>query len=281
TGTLILTQRGRGPMDNRVWRSENNAPETMPLVLLVNQETASASEIVAGALQDNDRALIVGEKTFGKGLVQTVIDLPGRSGLMLTTARYLTPSGRSIQRDYSNGDLYDYFNHTTPADAVDKPYFEARTVTDRPVFGGDGIQPDDVIARTHLTALQASLLDPIFFFARKVVNDRAFGLTQSMTGVSTFGRRISPGEMEVSAAMLSSFREFAVSNGSLQADDLLRETAFIRLWLRYEFVMASFGNVSANQALTENDPQVAKAVDALPRSARLNQMASRARRHAR
>ncbi len=112
-GTLILTQRGRSRIDNRVWKSKNTNPEQMPLVVLVNEDTASASEIVAGAFQDDDRAMIVGEKTFGKGLVQSVIDLPGRTGLTLTTARYVTPSGRSIQRDYSKIDLYDYYNHKT------------------------------------------------------------------------------------------------------------------------------------------------------------------------
>ena len=113
-GTEILTQRGRAKIDNRVWRSANASAETVPLVVLVNENTASASEIVAGAFQDNDRALIVGEKTFGKGLVQSVIDLPGHTGMTLTAAGYLTPSGRSIQRDYSKMDLYDYFNHTGP-----------------------------------------------------------------------------------------------------------------------------------------------------------------------
>src|SRR5215203_3434590 len=141
----------------------------MPLVVLVDQETASASEIVAGAFQDNDRALILGEKTFGKGLVQSVLDLPESTGLTLTTARYLTPSGRSIQRDYSKGDLYDYFNHVTPSAGIDKPYFEARTVTNRKVFGGDGINPDELVESEKITQLQASLIDPLFLFSRQVV----------------------------------------------------------------------------------------------------------------
>ncbi|MEQ1923471.1 MAG: S41 family peptidase, partial [Pyrinomonadaceae bacterium] len=130
-GTLILSQKGRSRIDNREWRSTNTNPETMPLVVLVNEDTASASEIVAGAFQDNDRAMIVGYKTFGKGLVQSVLDLPGNTGLTLTTARYLTPSGRSIQRDYSKIDLYDYFKHTQTAAGAVAPSIAMRTVTDR------------------------------------------------------------------------------------------------------------------------------------------------------
>jgi carboxyl-terminal processing protease len=169
SGTLILTQQGRARIDNRTWRSANPRAETMPLVVLVDENTASASEIVAGAFQDDDRALIVGDKTFGKGLVQGVIDLPGGTGLTLTAARYLTPSGRSIQRDYSKIDLYDYFNHKTPAADIDNPYFEARTATNRPVFGGDGIEPDEVIKSDTLSNVQVGLLDTIFAFSREAV----------------------------------------------------------------------------------------------------------------
>ncbi|HRI05104.1 MAG TPA: S41 family peptidase, partial [Pyrinomonadaceae bacterium] len=166
-GTLILSQKGRSRIDNRVWKSANTNAETMPLVVLVNEDTASASEIVAGAFQDNDRAMIVGDKTFGKGLVQSVLDLPGNTGLTLTTARYLTPSGRSIQRDYTRMDLYDYFNHTENAAALVGSSIAMRTVTDRTVYGGDGITPDEKVKADEITALRTALIDPIFFFARE------------------------------------------------------------------------------------------------------------------
>lgn len=276
-GTLILTQRGRSRIDNRTWRSTNSNPEQMPLVVLVNEDTASASEIVAGAFQDDDRALIVGEKTFGKGLVQSVLDLPGRSGLTLTTARYLTPSGRSIQRDYAGIDLYDYFNHKVTAGA--RSYFEARTITDRRVFGGDGIQPDEQVRLERLNETQAALLDPIFFFARETANGRVAGLDEYRAKPGTFGQRIVPGDHPVSDRLTAAFGEFLKKTMPNAASDMLNsESAFIRLRLRYYLVMASYGAISADQVLTEDDPQVARAIDALPRSAQLAQQAAKLRR---
>lgn len=276
-GTLILTQRGRSRIDNRVWRSTRTAPDNIPLVVLVNDDTASASEIVAGAFQDDDRAMIVGDKTFGKGLVQSVIALPGGGGLTLTTARYLTPSGRSIQRDYSQGDLYDYFNHKTLTLAIGTPYFEARTVTDRKVFGGDGIQPDEVVKGSRLTARQAELLDPIFFFAREVVNGRVAGHEYYRAAAFSFGRRIEHSDMPVSESLMSAFADYMKRSGRDHDAALQNESAFIKLRLRYNIVMASFGGISANQVLTEDDPQVAKAIETLPRAAQLAQLALKAR----
>ena len=109
-GQVIVTQKGRiRGATEPPYRAINEAPDQIPLVVLVNGESASAAEIVAGALQDHDRALIVGENTFGKGLVQLPIQLEHDSALLLTVAKYFTPSGRLIQRDYSNGGFYDYY----------------------------------------------------------------------------------------------------------------------------------------------------------------------------
>ena len=278
-GTLILTQRGRSRIDNRVWRSTNMRADQTPLVVLVNEDTASASEIVAGAFQDDDRAMIVGEKTFGKGLVQSVIDLPGSTGLTLTTARYLTPSGRSIQRDYSKTQPYDYFNHKTAVAEIGKPYFEARTVTDRRVFGGDGIQPDVVVKADEITDAQVSLLDPLFAFAREAVNGRIAGQEMYRATPLSFGKRVTPGDFPVSDSLVAAFEEFVTKNenGRFSPEILKASSSFIKLRLRYNIVMASFGAVSANQVLIEDDSQVAKAVETLPRAASLAQLAAKAR----
>src|SRR5438876_3521123 len=111
-GQLIVETRGRTRGSNRPYASQKlNTENLFPLVVLINPQSASASEIVAGALQDHDRALIVGQTSFGKGLVQSVYPLSKNAGLALTTQKWYTPSGRLIQRDYSQISQFDYYNH--------------------------------------------------------------------------------------------------------------------------------------------------------------------------
>jgi len=149
--TLILTQKGRYHSDDRVWTSANTAAETMPLVVLVDRDTASASEILTGALQDDDRALIVGTRTFGKGLVQEQFNLSDNSALRLTVARYYTPVGRSIQRSYSHGgkayydEVYNRLQkgEMTSADSIRNDTSKIfRTKAGKKIYGGGGITPD-------------------------------------------------------------------------------------------------------------------------------------------
>jgi carboxyl-terminal processing protease len=135
---LIVSHHGRASQERRYYAVIGNRGIRTPLVVLVNGGSASASEIVTGAIQDHDRGLVVGEQSFGKGLVQTVTPLSEETGLALTTARYYTPSGRLIQRDYKDVSLYDYlYNHKNPQSNEVK-------LTDggRQVFGGNGITPD-------------------------------------------------------------------------------------------------------------------------------------------
>ena len=107
---VVVSVKGRSEYTRpAIYKSNGSDPEDLPLVVMINRNTASASEIVAGAIQDHGRGLIVGETSFGKGLVQHVFQLPFNTGLTLTTARYYTPYGRSLQRDYSSGSLYDYY----------------------------------------------------------------------------------------------------------------------------------------------------------------------------
>ena len=165
-GQIIVSQRGRHSAEDRIWKSTNAQPEKMPLVLLVDEGTASASEIIAGAMQDNDRAVIVGERTYGKGLVQDIIPLADGSMLTLTTERYYTPSGRSIQREYSDAGLYDYFRHTNKGDLIDRPAVAVRTRNGRAVYGGDGIKPDVEAKGFEITSKRSELIDRLFFYLR-------------------------------------------------------------------------------------------------------------------
>lgn len=252
-GSLIVSQRGRTAADEREWRSSNPSPLTLPLVLLVDENTASASEIVAGALQDQDRALIVGEKTFGKGLVQNVIDLPLNTGLTLTAARYYTPSGRSIQRDYENIGRYEYFSHNVPAAAIGRPYFEARTATGRRVLGGDGIEPDEKIRASAITASQAGLLDDLFFFSTDLVNGRIAGLDADSADA---------------AALIDAFTAYT-GNKTVRSD-----ADFVVLRIRNLMATAKFGTVTANRILNAADTQTAAAINTLPRAAQLYRTAS-------
>jgi carboxyl-terminal processing protease len=277
-GTIILTQRGRTSLDNREWRSNNISPESIPVVVLVDRYSASASEIVAGAFQDTDRAMIVGEKTFGKGLVQSVIELPGKNGLTLTTARYLTPSGRSIQREYAGVDSYDYFNNRTATAAAAKPYFEARSVTNRRVIGGDGIQPDEAVLSQELTQEQAALLDALFFFTRDISAGRIAGLGGHRVVGMIAKKRLGRSDAVVTDEMVARFIDLNAKAGTeLSRERLTKNADFIKRRLRLNLATATFGQVAATQVLIEDDPQVAKAVEMLPRAAQLARASSTAR----
>lgn len=147
-GQVVVSQHGRAFQD-QLYRAPKGSDAKYPIVILVNRNTASAAEIVSGALQDHDRALVVGETTFGKGLVQTVFPISENTGLALTTYHYYTPSGRLIQRNYNGVSLYDYYyvrNDAAPADTTNKEV--KLTDSGRLVYGGGGITPDEKIAET-------------------------------------------------------------------------------------------------------------------------------------
>src|SRR5271165_2152188 len=165
-GQVIVSHHGRSSPEKVYRAAHGNGGKDYPLVVLVNRGTASAAEIVAGAIQDHDRGLIVGETTFGKGLVQTVYPLSENTGLALTTAKYYTPSGRLIQRDYNNISLYDYYyNDRENGDSNANTNHEVKmTDSGRTVYGGGGITPDVKIATPKPNKFQETLLEKYTFF---------------------------------------------------------------------------------------------------------------------
>jgi carboxyl-terminal processing protease len=276
SGQLILTQKGRRGYTDRSFESRNVSPDMTPLVILVNGNTASASEIVAGAMQDHDRALIVGQPSFGKGLVQSIIPLEYGSGLTLTSAKYYTPSGRLIQRDYSNGGFYDYYTHgglnrTDPKNPNGKPAGqERRTDTGRPVYGGGGIAPDDTIEPRGISLYQRRLLNPIFVFSRDMANGSIPGFeSYKVQKPIDFGHALTPADFSITDAVFKAFKEYAAGEPAWKttAAQLDRNRGFIATQLRFNLVTAAYGRVMAQRVFVVNDdPQVAKAVDALPRA---------------
>lgn len=275
-GQLILTQKGRNGLRDNSYESRNKSPERIPLVILINENTASASEIVAGAMQDHDRALIVGETSFGKGLVQSIIPLDYGAGLTLTSAKYYTPSGRLIQRDYSDNSFYDYYTHGGSKRLDQKPDDtkpagpEKKTDTGRTVYGGGGIAPDESVKPRTFTGSQRRLLSPLFAFTRELVNARVSGLTAyNVPEGINFNHELQPTDFAMADTVFKAFKEFVASDPNFKtlAPLVDRNRSFIEVQLRFNIVTAAYGRVMADRVfITTDDQQVAKAVDVLPRA---------------
>ena len=276
SGQLILTQKGRNGFRDNTYESRNNAPDMTPLVILINENTASASEIVAGAMQDHDRAVIVGQTSFGKGLVQSIIPLEYGAGLTLTSAKYYTPSGRLIQRDYSHGGFYDYYTHGggvsgEPKTAPAKPNGpELKTDTGRAVYGGGGIMPDESVKARTINLTHRRLLSPTFHFTREFINGRIRGFeSNKVAGGIKYNYDLKPEDFKITEAMFKAYRDFVAADPGFKVTTAMvdRNRAFIEMELRFNLVTAAHGRVTGDRVfIMTNDPQVAKAVDVLPKA---------------
>jgi carboxyl-terminal processing protease len=282
-GQMIVSQKGRFRDSSQAYAAVNESPDNVPLVVLVNGETASAAEIVAGALQDHDRALIVGETTFGKGLVQFPFQLDYDSALLLTIAKYFTPSGRLIQRDYSNGGFYNYYfpgglaaDKNQQANPQNGP--ESHTDTGRAVYGGGGISPDEVVKPGIITAAERHLRDVIFAFSLELTTGRVEGFdSYKVQRPIEFDHDLEANDYAVTDSLFQALKKFATSKPifKVTADQLDRSRTFAERQLRYNVLSAAYGFRTATQVFNDGDPQVARAVDAMPRARELALAASR------
>jgi len=289
SGQVILTQKGRLEEVSQRYPARNPNPDRSPIVMLVNGNTASASEILVGAMQDHDRALVVGETTFGKGLVQNPFMLDYGSMLLLTIAKYETPSGRLIQRDYSNGDLYNYYYHGGSFRNDDKSApaaltgTERKTDTGRPVYGGGGITPDVVIKPDTITVERANfeatkLQSPVFAFAIELVQGHIKGFeSYKVASPIKYDYDIKATDFPITEPLIAAFKQFAADKYKLPASTIDHEREFIDRTLRSELVTAAYGSTTSFQVLNEYDDQLLKAVDQLPQARALAMKADRLR----
>jgi carboxyl-terminal processing protease len=304
-GQTVVSVRGRdedGQM--KVYQNTDFDPEDFPLVVLINRNTASASEIVAGALQDHGRGLLVGETSFGKGLVQRVFELrPWGAGLTLTTQKYYTPYGRSIQRDYSSGSLYDYYvrrstqdepepaqpvapslpaQHNTktslpvptpqpsPAPASKGP--AVKTAGGRVFYGGGGITPDIEVKPLDVTTpVRVRIFDAAFAFTRELVAGQIAGLENYRVDKVQYDHELRPTDYPITDRVVEAFQtyvqhhpEFGLTPAQVKA-----ETDYARIRLREEIATAAFGSEAGARSLLDSDPQLLRALEAFPDAKRL------------
>jgi carboxyl-terminal processing protease len=254
---LIVSHHGRASTERKYYAIRGNQGVNVPLVILVNGNSASATEIVSGAVQDHDRGLIVGETTFGKGLVQTVTPLSENTGLALTTARYYTPSGRLIQRDYKSISLYEYhYERKVP----DHPTEVKLTDSGRQVTGGGGITPDIVVPAPKLTKFQETLLRADVFFPFEA---GVGGFTRYYMGT----RPTITKSFDVDDAVMKELRSYLSKHNIRYTEPEMTDNEdWIKRKVKQEVFLSAFGQQEGTKVQLEADPQVQKAMEAIPQA---------------
>jgi carboxyl-terminal processing protease len=255
-GQVIVSHHGRASAEKVYRATHGNGGKDYPIVVLVNRGTASAAEIVAGAIQDHDRGLIAGETTFGKGLVQTVYPLSENTGLALTTAKYYTPSGRLIQRNYDGVSLYDYYyNDRDNADQTVTNHEVKMTDSGRTVYGGGGITPDVKIPNQKTNRFEDTLLEKYAFFnfaKHYVINHQVNK------------------QFQVDDAVIQEFRKFLDEQKiPFTEADLADNKDWIKSNIQAELFINEFGQQEGMRVHAETDPEVEKALDLLPQAKQL------------
>ncbi len=275
-GQTVVSVKSSRTDKVRDLKTVGGAVENFPVVVMINGGSASASEIVAGALQDYSRGLIVGSDSFGKGLVQRVFRLPYGTGLTLTTARYYTPYGRSLQRDYSSGSIYDYYSHGNGDDtnAAPKPAGQPVTLPNgRVLYGGRGIEPDVKAEPADPSPLRSRINEGAFLFVRQLVAGKVAGFESMKAEKQTYKTSLAPNEFAISDKLFELFKAFAANEKAvgLSAENVTSLSEYARMRLRLEIATANYSSEAGIQVLLESDPQILKALESMPEAAKLVQ----------
>jgi carboxyl-terminal processing protease len=258
-GQVVVSQHGRIDRDQVYSVQNGETGPKYPIVVLVNRNTASAAEIVSGALQDHDRALIVGETTFGKGLVQTVFNVSENTGLALTTFHYYTPSGRLIQRPYDHMSMYDYFYVRDASNPKDNANREVKLTDEgRTVYGGGGITPDD-----HIEPLKSDHTQDQLYTQRAFFNfARSYFATHPTVNK----------DFAVDDSVLNEFKAFLKSKKIDVSDkDFTANLDWIKEAIKENIFTTQFGQMEGLEVHDEWDPQIQKALSFLPQAEALVQ----------
>lgn len=275
-GAVAVSTKGRIPEANVTYRcTETNDYESVPLVVLVNRSSASASEIVAGAIQDHDRGIIVGTTTWGKGLVQSLYRVGSNTALALTTARYYTPSGRLIQRDYSKS-FYDYYYTDIGVDDNSTPHEKAFTETGREVYGGGGITPDvrsEAAESTKFLDLLSS--EYVFFNYAKLftASDERKLQSQDLSSLGEAKLKVIDRTFQVDDKIMEDFKDFLTrSKIDFTDKDIEDNLPQLKLLIKQEVFNTVWGSEEGYRVAEASDPQLLKAFDELPKAEALLKM---------
>jgi carboxyl-terminal processing protease len=259
-GQVIVSHHGRASAEQQYYAYNGNHGHDYPIVVLVDGSSASAAEIVSGALQDHDRAWVLGSKTFGKGLVQTVFPMPDHTALALTTAHFYTPSGRLIQRDYTNKSFFDYYYHKD--DNARNPLDVKMTDSGRTVYGGGGITPDEKYDVPRMDAFEVELYrKDLFNFTRQYFTQHTAALPKGWMPDND---------------VIENLHDYLLGKGTKFTEaQFTKDHDWIKRFLAREMYIYAFNVDESDQVFARTDPEVQRAIDAMPKASTLLQSAKK------